>query len=95
MNSKNEKTIGDLANEIKSIKLNSIGRVLRVGWKLMCLMGFLLCGFFILLGLSEVGLKSRYLPIYAGLAVGGIACLVELISGNISKVIFRVISTIK
>jgi hypothetical protein len=106
MEAKKEKTIGELAAEIKSIKLSSIGRVIRIAWKIICLAGIFLCGAVIITGIMHsysmhgIGIHSythnfEFWIIMGGTFLGGLAFLVELASGLISAKIFRLISSVK
>ena len=96
MKSNNEKTIGDFTNEFKSIKLSSIGRMIRVGWKLLCLLVFLYCGLCLVqILLSDSLSRLETLPYLVGAVVGCTASLIEITTGYISAKILRIISTVK
>jgi uncharacterized membrane protein len=96
MEAKKEKTIGELAAEIKSIKLSSIGRVIRIAWKIICLAGIFLCGAVIITEIMYSYTHNfEFWIIMGGTFLGGLAFLVELASGLISAKIFRLISSVK
>jgi len=105
MEAKKEKTIGELAAEIKSIKLSSIGRAIRIAWKIICLAGIFLCGAAIIIRIMHIYNIHSYGDSYShsfefwiimgGTFLGGLAFLVELASGLISAKIFRLISSVK